>query len=108
MKFQRVGIHTGLHQAADNNRLNPDKAPVLKIDVSAVRRLLQHVALCDRREPSATSQIVGNYLRHIERCTRRTALPTERHNRNWRRLSDALHVDDEFSIRLRGPQRYDN
>ena len=104
MKLQRVGVWTGLYQAANNNRLNPDKAPVLKIDVSAIRWLLQHVAFCQWREASATTEVVGDHLRHIERCTRRAALPTERHNRNRRRLSDALYVDNEFSMRLRVAQ----
>ena len=86
--------------AFDDDRLNPNKTPILKIDVGAVRRLLQHVTFCYRRETSASLQVFGDHRSHINRHIRRAALPAKGHDRDRRWLGDTLNIDHEFGAGL--------
>jgi hypothetical protein len=96
LKLQRVGIFTALNHFADNDGLDTQYRPVVEVDIGAIGRLLQHVALARRRESSAAAQVVLDDGCDIQRCCRRTALPAEGNHGYRRRLGDTLHVDDEF------------
>ena len=85
-----VGVVAGLHDLADDHRLDPQDRPVVKIDIHRRSRLLQHVVLRDRRKPAAAHQICADHVVYLGRHAGGAALPTERHDRNRRAAAEAF------------------
>src|SRR5690606_20174193 len=77
-----------LRELTDDNGFDAENRPVVEIDIRAGGRLLQHVCLFDRREPSASLKIRSNHTGYVNRWVH-ISVPAERDDSNRRLVAGA-------------------
>ena len=106
LELQREAILRRLRDLPDDDDLDPQDAPVVKVHVNACRRFLQHVPFRDRPEPARALQIRSNDSGYVFWRARTLPVPAERNHGNRRNSRRALRNNDiEFRPGRTGRQQ---